>query len=194
MGRKRAKKTRKVKKRKTYFDFRKEEKESPTVKFFRREFDVDLIEEYKKLKDIGALSSEDLKDRHKLNKAINKAGKNAVMAGIIFRKARKQRELFRVKYYRTMRELTRLAISRVQTWLESVDVPKKAITKDMVTEEIMAKKDTRKEYEALIREQEELREIRDNLELIMKQWTKRGNELQTQVGLLKAEKHVVLGK
>jgi len=193
MGRKRAKDPRR---RKSYVDFTKKEKkkESSTIKFFRREFDVDIEEVYLRLKDIGALPSEDLKDRHKLNRAINQAGKNAVDAGIIFRKAKKQRELFRIEYHRRMRELTRLAISRVQTWLDSVEIPKKQITKDMITQEIAAKEDTREEYTSLIRKREELREIRDNLELMAKQWAKRGSELQTQAGLLKAEKHVVLGK
>lgn len=173
---------------------RKKEPLNPTRVFFRREFDVKVVDEYERLKDVGRLSQEDLRDRFKLSEAINEAGRNAHRANMIAVKAKKEREFFRVEFNRRNREVRRTALARIGSWLEATGNKRKQITKDMIDEEVAAHEDTRTEYEELMREQEELREIRDNLRNLADQWSDRKSSLQTQARLLSAQKEVVLGR
>lgn len=91
-----------------------DKKESSIFKFFRREFDIDIQVEYERLKNVGELSHDDLKNKHAIGRAINKAANNAHRASIIYQKARKMREVYRIEFAQKKRELTRLAISRIQ--------------------------------------------------------------------------------
>jgi hypothetical protein len=163
-------------------------------KFFKTEFDnIDVVGTYKRLKDIGELPLEDLRDRDKLSMAINRTGRHAFDAGRIYEKTRMERELFRIEKSRKMRELTRLAIARINTWMDATETKRKQVTQKMIEEEIAAGDDTRGSYEALIREEESLKEMRNNLESFKRQWDARLSALQTQAGLLKSRKEMVFG-
>jgi hypothetical protein len=170
-----------------------EEPREVVRKFFRREFDVDVVAEYERLKDIARLDEKDLTDRHKLGRAINEAARNAHRANVVYQKARRERELFRVEWHRRKRELTRTAMARIEAWMDATGSKRKQITVAMVEEEICAAGDTRKEYESLLREQEELREIRNNLESLRDRWRDRQSALQSQARLLTSERELVLG-
>jgi len=169
-------------------------KDESTRMFFRREFDIDIKEVYERLKDVGKLSHDDLKNKHAIGRAINQAAHNAHMASVIYQKARKLREMYRIEFARKKRELTRIAIARIQIWFDTVGVAKKQITKDLIEEEIAAMDDTREEYTEIVKKQEELREIKNNLESLRDRWKDRQFALQTQAGLLKEQKEVILGK
>ena len=111
-------------------------------------------------------------------------------ARIIASHAKSLRELHRIKWYKEMRRLTRLATRQVDDWLKVKDVKKKQITKDMIMEEIASDDNMCGEYEALVREREELRRMRDVLDEFAKQWSKRFETLRSQLSALKAQREV----
>jgi len=172
---------------------KQESKFDLAAKFFRRELDIDIVESYEKLKKFSKLGPEGLRDRFKLSEAIDEAANNAHLANSIYLKAKKEREMFKVEYAKRMHEISRIALARVQIWLEETK-SRKQPTKDMIEEEIAAHEDTRKEREDLVVRLEEIREIRDNLKSLAEQWSDRKGLLQTQARLLTAQKEVVLGK
>ena len=162
--------------------------------FFRREFDIDLEEEYRKLKEIATLNEDELKDKEVLMKKLNRVAYAAHQANKIYLKARRERELFRMEFDAEMRNVTRMAIARIQAWFERTENIRKQITKEMISQEIAANEDTREKYKDMIEKQEDLREIRDNLHNLAQQWNDRKSLLQTHARLLNYEKTVVLGK
>mgnify|MGYP001188961661 CR=1 FL=1 len=164
-----------------------------TRKFFRTEFDIDVIKQYTRLKEFATIPIDKLTDRYELAKEINRSARNAYLANVIFLKARKQRELFRIEYDRKLRELTRIALARIESWMDDTGSKKKQITKEMISQEIAAKEDTREKYQALIKEQEELREIRDALQKFSLLWYERKGSLQTQASLLRQQQVVMMG-
>lgn len=165
-----------------------------STKYFRRFYDVNITEIHQELKDFSTININDIKNRDVLIDKINQVAINTYKAGIICSKIRKERELFRIKFNIKMNELTKAAISRIQNWFESTENMRKQITKDMVMNEICSHKIDGDEYKKLIIEQEELKEIRDNLELMRDIWKNRQSALQTQAGLIKEHNtNVVLG-
>lgn len=161
--------------------------------FFRREFDIDIVSTYKRLRNIAALPSNSLRDRMELCKAINFSAQNAYDANKVFLKARTNRELFRVEFAREMRKLNREAVVAIEDWLRTNGIKNKAITKDMVEQELSSNSNLRDRYETLLQRQEEFREIRDNCKSLAEQWSERKGLLQTQAGLLKQEREIVFG-
>jgi len=99
------------------------------VEFFRREFDIDIITTYKRLKEIATLPADKLRDRMELSRAINSSAQNAFDANKIFLKARVERELFKIEFARNMRVLNREAMTEIEAWLKANDIKKKQITK-----------------------------------------------------------------
>ena len=162
--------------------------------FFRKEFEIDIRAEYDRLKDIARVPVKSLKDKEVLIAHLNSVAKNAVTARIIASHAKSLRELHRIKWYKEMRRLTRLATRQVDDWLKVKDVKKKQITKDMIMEEIASDDNMCGEYEALVREREELRRMRDVLDEFAKQWSKRFETLRSQLSALKAQREVILGR
>lgn len=167
--------------------------EESTVRFFRREFDIDVMSVYERLKSIAKIPASKFKDRFVLMEELNSASHNAYLANMIYLKINKQREIFRIEFNREMRDLSRLATARVNHWLEVTVNIRKQITQSMVLEEIVSHDESRHRYEKLIQRQEELREIRDNLKCLADQWSDRKMLLQTQAKLLLSQKEIVLG-
>lgn len=161
--------------------------------FFRREFDIDIRAAYDRLKSVGKLSKQDLRDRFRLSEAINESAENSLLATRIYMKAKKERELFRIEFHRAKRNLTKVATERIERWLKDMGSRKKQITTAMLDEEICANDDTRQEYDLLVQKQEELREMVANLKTLADEWGSRKSTLQTQAGLLKMQKELVLG-
>ena len=161
--------------------------------YFRKKFDIDIIRSYEKLKSIGAMSADQINDRVALMKAINKSGKNAFLANLLFLKARREREIFRIEFDKTMRDLNRKAIAMIGVWMENSTNIRKQITVDMVKQEISGSAELREQYKTILIKQEELREIRDAMESLAKQWADRKSSLQSQARLLDSKKEVILG-
>ena len=170
---------------------KEESKEKSNRAFFRKEFAIDIQKEYKLLKEVGRVPANKLTDRVALLEAINASGENATKAQMIFGKARKERELFRITKDAKMRHLKMLATARVKSWLESSGI-KKQITIDMVIEEICSHGDTRKDYEEIITEELELKEIKDNCEALQKAWFSRMIQLTSQGKMQSAKREVNL--
>lgn len=161
--------------------------------FFRKQLDVDIEKEFDRLKSVGRIPADQLKDRNRLAKEINRASYLAFRANLIYLKARKERELFRIEFNKEMRELQRLAIARINTWFDKTATVRKQITKDMIDQEICAGEDTGERLRIIKEREEEIREIRDALDNLAKQWSTRVSSLQTQARLASAQKEVVLG-
>jgi len=164
------------------------------LEFFRKELDIDVVMVYNRLKAIAKLPSDKLMDRLALSREINAAGQNAQAAHRIWLKAKKERELFRIEFNRRKRELTREATKAIGNWMELEEISRKQITIAMVEEEMASNPDLRLKYETLMREQEELREIRDNCKSLADRWSKREGTLQTQARLLGQEREVIFGQ
>ena len=171
----------------------KQRREALPMEFFREELDVDIMVVYRRLKSVAKLTEEQLKDRNALSAAINEAADNALLAKKIYFIARKERELFKIDYARSMRRLNREAIKRVEAWMKDNKIPssRKQITKDMVLEEISASEDLREEYLALLRRDQELKAIRDLLLALADEWKDRKGTLQSQAKLLTSQREVV---
>ena len=167
--------------------------EGTVLHFFRKEFEIDIRVEYDRLKDIARVPVKSLRDKDALIAHLNSVAKNAVTARIIASHAKSLRELHRIKWHKEMRRLTRLATRQVNDWLKVNGVAKKQITVAMVTEEIASDEHMSKEYEELVREREELRRMRDVLDVFAVQWSKRFETLRSQLSALKVQKEVVLG-
>ena len=163
----------------------------PRFRFFRQELEFNVEEVYRRLKDVATLTQEELKDKHRVSAAINVAARNAIDARKLFLVARRERELFRIEKHRSMRRMTREATERITRWMEMHGVKKKQITNDMVKEQIAADKDLREEYEILVRRELDLKDIRDTMQALADEWKERKSTLQTQAGLLKAQREVV---
>jgi len=163
-----------------------------TLAYFRKELDIDIVEEYRGLKRIAKLPADKLMDRMALSRALNACAYSARRANLIYLKARAEREMFRIEFDRKMRELTRRATEQVDQWMQENDVKKKQITKDMVQQEIASDKELRAEYEGLVRRQEELKAIRDDCQVLAKEWADRKWTLRAQAQLLAAEREVKL--
>jgi hypothetical protein len=161
--------------------------------YFRREFDIDIKLEYERLKDVGRIPTDKLKDRHALVIALNECGRNAVRARIIASQARRMRELFNIRYHREMREINRAATRQIQEWMDDKGIKKKQITNGMILEEIASTPMYAKRYAALLAEREELKSIREVLKEFAQQWSERKGTIQSQLGALRMEKEVILG-
>jgi len=163
------------------------------AEFFRREFDIDIISTYKRLRGIATLSVDKLRDRMELSRMINSSAQNAHDANKIFLKARAEREMFRIEFSKEMRTLNRESVTEIEAWMKANGVKNKKITKDMVEQELASNQSLRERYKDLLLKQEDLREIRDNCKSLAEQWSDRKGLLQTQAGLLKQEREVVFG-
>lgn len=168
------------------------EKEERTLNYFRKTFDIDVVVEFERLKDVAAVPANQLRNKGALVEAINFAAKNAIAANMIWQKAKKLREAFRVEYNQGMRSISRLALVRVENFLNEIGSKRKQITKEMISEEICAMADTREPYEELHVRQQELREIVSNTEALAKRWAERESTLQTQARLLTSQRDVKL--
>jgi len=164
------------------------------IRFFRKEMDIDIIEEFKLLKAVGELPADQLMDRMALAKEINSAAGRSRRAHLIFLKARRERELFRISHSRKMESLTSRAIKKVEEWLKDNEVTKKQITKDMIDQKICSDDELSKEYTELIDQEEELKAIQDDCQTLAMEWSERKRTLQTQARLITAEKEAVFGK
>jgi len=164
------------------------------LNFFRKEFEIDIVEEYKKLKHIGELPADKILDRMALTREINSAAGNARRANLIFLKAKRERELFRIEFSRTVRKLHRQAMQNVDAWMKDREIKKKQITKEMLDQEINSDPELSKEYLIWVEKQEELRMIRDDCEVLAREWSSRKNTLQTQARLISNEKELIFGR
>jgi len=162
------------------------------IQYFRRELNVDVAYEYERLKEVARIPVEKITDPYVINTVINNASKNAHLAFLMYLKAQREAELFEIDYNRRMRELTRLAMARITDWMEGAKLVRKQITQSMITEEIAAGADTRGQYEALVRERQEMRDISDALKNFSQLWSDRRSSLQTQSQLAKQKREVVL--
>jgi len=159
--------------------------------FFRKELDIDIIAEYRRLKRVGKIPADKLTDRMELIGFLNTAAEEVRATNLIYLKARTVREHFRIDFDRTMRDLNRRATEKVSAWLETSGT-KKQITIDMVKQEIASDPELSQEYTALVSRQEELRTIRDDCALLLKEWADRKWTLRAQADLVKAEREVKL--
>ena len=164
------------------------------LNFFRKEFEIDIVEEYKKLKHIGELPADKILDRMALTREINSAAGNVRRANLIFLKAKRERELFRIEFSRTVRKLHRQAMQNVDAWMKDREIKKKQITKEMLDQEINSDPELSKEYLIWVEKQEELRMIRDDCEVLAREWSSRKNTLQTQARLISNEKELIFGR
>jgi hypothetical protein len=156
--------------------------------------DIDIIEEFRKLKDIGEIPADQIMDRMVLTREINSSAGRARRAHLIFLKARRERELFRIDYSKTMESLSNRAIQKVEQWLKDNEVTKKQITKDMVEQKIASDPELSKEYTELVEREEEVKGIQDDCQLLATEWAERKRTLQTQARLITAEKEAVYAK
>jgi hypothetical protein len=160
--------------------------------FFRREQDIDIVEEFQALKHIGEIPADKIMDRMELTREINASAKRARRANLIYLKARRERELFRIDYAKTMKSLTARAIQKIEKWMKDNEVTKKQITKDMIEQEISSDEELSVEYTSLIECEEEIKGIQDDCKLIADEWVERKRTLQTQARLITAEREVVM--
>jgi hypothetical protein len=166
---------------------------SQAVESFRRELNVDVAGEYERLKEMAKIPAEKLTDSYFISVQINNASKNAHIAFLMFLKARREAELFEIEYMREMRELTRLSMARITSWMEGAKLARKQITQAMIQEEIAAGMDTRERYSVLSERRQELHDIRDAMQNFSQMWADRRSSLQTQAQLAKSKKEVLLG-
>lgn len=159
-------------------------------KFFRKQFDFDVEKEWAKLKSVGRVPKEDLRDRFKLNEHINRAGERAVRARAIAGKVAVALSQYRIEYAREMRELKRQAIRQIDEWMKLHNMRRKQITNDMVEEEIASNKKMSGLYARLVEKMEELKALRATLDEFAKQWSERKGTLQTQARLVSAEREL----
>jgi len=160
--------------------------------FFRVEQDIDIVAEFRSLKSIGEIPADKIMDRMELTREINASAGRARRANLIYLKARRERELFRIDYARTMKSLTSRAIQGIEKWLKDNEVTKKQITKDMIEQEIASDPELSSEYTKLIEREEEIKSIQDDCKLMADEWSERKRTLQTQARLITAEREVVL--
>lgn len=169
-------------------------RETEHAQFFRKEFDIDIVAEYKRLCGIAELPANEYRDRMSLSREINSAARHAYKANMIYLKAKRERELFKIEFAFEMRDLTRTATTNIADWLKKEKVSsKKQITKDMIEQELASNKDLAPRYRKLLERLEDLREIRDNCKSLAEQWSDRKGLLQTQAKLLTAERVVSFG-
>lgn len=162
--------------------------------FFRKEFDIDIVEEFEELKNLGQISADKLKSKNTLIKAINKAANCEFRAKRIFLKARKEFNLFMINHNKELRALERKATVRLKAWMDNTGIgARKQITKEDVVKMICSKEDSREVYEKLVLDLEEMKEIRDNCESLAKRWKSRSILLQGQSKLVQATINVKLG-
>lgn len=159
--------------------------------FFRKELDIDILAEYRRLKHIGKIPADKLTDRMELIRLLNTAAEEVKSVNLVYLKARSARELFRIEFDRAMRDLNRRATEKVASWVETSGA-KKQITIDMVKQEIASDPELSQEYTILVSKQEELRNIRDDCALLLKEWSDRKWTLRAQADLVKAEREVKL--
>lgn len=168
--------------------------ESEPVKFFRREFDIDVVAEFEKLKRIAELPANEYRDRMALSREINSAALHAYRANMIYLKAKREREMFKIDFAREMRELHRKATKNCAAWIKKEKLAsKKQVTKDMIEQELATDPELRRPYVRLLAHLEDLREIRDNCKSLAEQWSDRKGLLQTQAKLLTQELEHVFG-
>jgi hypothetical protein len=74
------------------------------------------------------------------------------------------------------------------------EIKKKQITKEMLDQEINSDPELSKEYLIWVEKQEELRMIRDDCEVLAREWSSRKNTLQTQARLISNEKELIFGR
>ena len=163
----------------------------PRWRFFRSELDIDVEATYRRLKSVATLSQEEAKDRHAVSMAINSAARNAIDARKLYLVARREREIFKIEMRRSMRRISREATERINRWMKLHDIRKKQITNAMVEEEIAANDDLREEYKILVQREQDLRNIRDIMQMLADEWSARKSTLQTQARLLAAQKEVI---
>lgn len=161
-------------------------------RFFRKEQDIDIIEEFRALKSIGEIPADKILDRMELAREINASASRARRANLIYLKARRERELFRIDHASTMKDLTSKAIQNIERWLKDNEVTKKQITKDMIEQEIASDSVLSEAYRNLIEMEEEIKSIQDDCKLLADEWAERKRTLQTQARLITAEREVVL--
>lgn len=162
------------------------------VQYFRRELNVDVAHEYERLKEVARIPVEKITDPYIISTMINNASKNAHLAFLMYLKAQREAEIFEIDYHRRMRELTRLAMARITDWMEGAKLMRKQITQSMITEEIAAGTDTRGQYETLVRERQEMNDIKEAMKNFAQLWSDRRSSLQTQSQLAKQKREVVL--
>ena len=163
------------------------------AQFFRREFDIDVVATYERLKTIATLPVNDLQDRMALSRAINTAAQNAYDANRIFLKAKRERQLFKIEFARETRDLNRAAVTAIDQWMKNNDVKSKQITKDMIEQELASNPTFVDRYRGLMVKLEDLREVRDNCKSLAEQWSERKGLFQTQARLLTQEKEILFG-
>lgn len=172
----------------------RENKWDSTVEYFQRELDIDVATEYEKLKDLSKIPVEKLTDPYYISVHINNASKNALTAFLMYMKAKRRFEMFEIDFLKGMRDLTRIAISRLAIWIETAEIGRKQITQEMIKEEIAAGRDTGETYRLLVEKRQDLISIRDAMQQFSKLWNDRISALQTQASLAKTKREVVLGK
>ena len=84
------------------------------AKFFQKEFDIDLVSEYERLKDIGKIPLGKIRDREVILNAVNEAGENAHRAKQIHLKARRMYELYQVEFDKKLLLLKKRAMIRLK--------------------------------------------------------------------------------
>jgi hypothetical protein len=162
------------------------------VSFFTSEHRIDVMSEFNKLKSIGAIPVNQITDRMTLLRELNACHQNARRANLIFLVARKERELFRIEVSRAMRDLTRKATLLVEKWLKSNDVGRKQITKELVEQEIASDPELQKAYRALMEKEQNLVNIKEDCELLAREWSQRQWTLRAQASILTSEREVIL--
>lgn len=162
------------------------------VAFFRKEMGVDVVAEFKRLKGIGRVPADQLKDRNVLISELNGVADCAFTAYLIFLRARREVELFQIDFDKGLQHLHRTATERVSNWLEAKGGVKKQITKDMVDQQIAADEDLRIQYRELVEGMEERKGIRDACLRMAEEWSARRYTLNAQANLVSAERELVM--
>jgi hypothetical protein len=160
--------------------------------FFRRELDVDVVKEYERLKEIGRVPLNQLRDRERLLRELNDAQDNARKADTLRLKARRAYERHMVEHNREMAVLKRKAVVRINAWKKKFGISKQ-ITEGMVVEKICEKEDTRKPYEELVERELEMRDMHDACKRLSELWDGRRFALNSQANLLRSVIEVNLG-
>ena len=166
-----------------------------TRNYFRKELDIDIEQEFEKLKEIGKIPANQLNDRDEMMKALNEAAYNEQMAKMIYIKARSLYDMHIVEYNRKLWPLEKRAMSRIKAWMDEAGLKsRKQITKDDVAKELCAAEDTRVKYRKLVKELEEMREIRDACESLANRWKSRGIMMGAQSRVLNAKIEITMGE
>jgi hypothetical protein len=165
---------------------RRRVKDDDAVRFFRKIWvDVDVASEYKRLKRIGSVPANQLRDRDRLLKELNDAQDNAARAETLYLKARELYDRFLVGHNKRLHKLEKRAVARLKEWLTEIKAgSRKQITQDMVVKEICSKRDTREPYEELLEREIEVRRVRDACKSLSKKWDDRRWTLGAQAKLL----------